>query len=150
MHTVEFRPISMDVMAEYNAFFAKTPVRTSDYSFTNLWGWALEYGIELGRTPNLFWIRQTKPEVYYWAPVGDWAVVKDWPQCPMMVPGRAFIRVPEQLATVWQKRLRGGVQVIESRDQWDYVYLAEKLATLAGNKYHKKRNHVNGFKKQYS
>ena len=38
----------------------------------------------------------------------------------------------------------------ESRDYSDYVYRAEDLATLAGRKYHQKRNHISKFKKNYS
>jgi len=37
----------------------------------------------------------------------------------------------------------------EDRDNWDYVYLREKLANLSGRKYHSKKNHVNAFKKDY-
>lgn len=37
----------------------------------------------------------------------------------------------------------------DDRDNWDYVYLREKLATLSGRKYHSKKNHVNAFKKEY-
>lgn len=36
-----------------------------------------------------------------------------------------------------------------NRDYADYVYETEKLATLAGRKYHSKKNHVNKFKKLY-
>lgn len=37
----------------------------------------------------------------------------------------------------------------EDRDNWDYVYLAEKLATLSGRKYHSKKNHLNAFLKEH-
>lgn len=37
----------------------------------------------------------------------------------------------------------------ECRDYFDYVYDAEKLKTLSGKKYHKKKNHLNSFLKQY-
>ena len=33
----------------------------------------------------------------------------------------------------------------EDRDNWDYVYDREKLATLSGRKYHSKKNHYNAF-----
>lgn len=39
--------------------------------------------------------------------------------------------------------------VEENRDYFDYVYDAEKLRTLPGKKYHKKKNHVNAFLKEY-
>lgn len=37
----------------------------------------------------------------------------------------------------------------EDRSCFDYVYDAEKLRTLSGKKYHKKKNHVNGFLREY-
>ncbi|TVR04055.1 MAG: DUF2156 domain-containing protein [Spirochaetaceae bacterium] len=39
--------------------------------------------------------------------------------------------------------------VEEDRDNSDYLYLAEELATLPGKKFHKKRTHVNGFESTY-
>ena len=41
------------------------------------------------------------------------------------------------------------MEFIEDRDNWDYVYLREKLASLSGRKYHGKKNHYNAFKKEY-
>ena len=39
--------------------------------------------------------------------------------------------------------------VEEDRNYFDYVYDAEKLRNLSGKKYHKKKNHVNAFLKEY-
>ena len=38
----------------------------------------------------------------------------------------------------------------EDRDNFDYIYLAEKLATFAGKKLHGKRNFCNRFEKEHS
>ena len=40
-------------------------------------------------------------------------------------------------------------EFVEDRDNWDYIYLREKLATLSGRKYHGQKNHYNSFKKNY-
>ena len=40
-------------------------------------------------------------------------------------------------------------RVSENRDYADYLYDAEKLRTLPGKKYHKKKNHINAFLKEY-
>lgn len=37
----------------------------------------------------------------------------------------------------------------ECREYFDYIYDAEKLKTLQGKKYHKKKNHLNAFLKEY-
>lgn len=43
----------------------------------------------------------------------------------------------------------GEFELEYDRDQADYVYESEKLATLAGKKLHGKRNHINKFQKLY-
>ncbi len=48
---------------------------------------------------------------------------------------------------VWAEQ--NGRFVWEDRDNFDYLYLREDLATLNGKKYHKKRNHVNAFINNY-
>lgn len=39
--------------------------------------------------------------------------------------------------------------VTADRDNYDYVYLADKLISLSGRKLHSKKNHLNAFKKLY-
>jgi hypothetical protein len=36
-------------------------------------------------------------------------------------------------------------KVVDDRDSYDYIYDAEKLRTLSGKAYHKKKNHLNSF-----
>lgn len=40
-------------------------------------------------------------------------------------------------------------EITEDRTYFDYIYDAEKLRTLRGRKYHKKKNHMNSFMNQY-
>ena len=49
-----------------------------------------------------------------------------------------------RLSTVFDE-----AEFIEDRDNWDYIYLRENLANLAGRKYHGKKNHVNAFVKEH-
>ena len=41
-------------------------------------------------------------------------------------------------------------ELVEDRNNFDYLYLREELANLSGKKFHKKRNHVNKFKNTYT
>ncbi|HEX9970628.1 MAG TPA: DUF2156 domain-containing protein [bacterium] len=43
-----------------------------------------------------------------------------------------------------------GYQIVEDRDNFDYLYSREELAELAGRKYHKKKNLVNAFINNYN
>jgi hypothetical protein len=40
---------------------------------------------------------------------------------------------------------QNNLEVVEERDSFDYLYLREELATLPGNRFHKKKNRINYF-----
>lgn len=63
----EFHPISLDGQEEYNRLFAMCSQKPSDYSFINLWGWGLEYGLEWSFRDGYVLLRQTIPQTLYWA-----------------------------------------------------------------------------------
>lgn len=47
------------------------------------------------------------------------------------------------------ERVMPGLTYEEDRDNWDYVYLREKAATLSGRKLHGQKNHYNAFVKAH-
>lgn len=137
-----FRPISLDDRLRYEAFFNRCPQKASDYSFVNLWGWRTIYGLSLAWDESLVWIRQETPQPMLWAPIGDWNAI-DWANRDVLHPElleHALIRVPERLVDIWSRHFGERMQVTESREHWDYVYAAQDLRELQGNKYHKKKN----------
>lgn len=144
-----YTSLSLEGRDEYIARLSRCPQRVSDYSFANLWGWCEEYGLEWSFGDSHVWIRQTRPQVVYWAPVGPWATV-DWSQCPTLAKGGSFTRVPETLADVWAAAMPGRVRVQEAREHWDYVYSVPELVALSGNRFHKKKNLLSQFSKGYT
>lgn len=143
-----FSPVSLDKQAEYNRFLAMCTQKASDYSFVNLWGWGLEYGLEWSFGDGYVLIRQTVPDVVYWAPVGNWEEV-DWTILQRDLPeDTCFIRIPEKLKDIWEANLQG-VQVKECREHWDYLYDRQELTELRGRKFHKKKNLLNQFLREY-
>jgi uncharacterized protein len=48
-------------------------------------------------------------------------------------------------------RLSGSLkaELVEDRDNFDYLYLREELAELPGNRFHKKKNRINYFTRKY-
>ena len=147
--TPEYTPISLKYINEYKKLLCTYGSKASDYSFGNLWGWAEHYGLEWRLHAGLCWIRQTKPTLLNWAPVGPWKNY-DWANAPCLDAGKEFIRVPDEVSRIWLEALPGRVETIETRGQWDYLYNVNELAELSGNRFHKKKNLLNQFKKLYN
>ncbi len=147
---VQFESITISRQAEYLERFRECPQKTSDYSFINLWGWAEEYGLQWAWEDGLVWICQTKPVNRFWAPVGPWFEIP-WNKrfAEYWGSGDALHRIPEKLIQVWEKEINQPVVVDEDRDQWDYLYDFHELLELKGNRFHKKKNLLNQFRKKY-
>ena len=148
--TQEYSSISLAAIEQYRTLWRTCGTRSSDYTFANLWGWAPHYGLQWRFEGSLCWIQQTaKGETKHWAPIGDWAAVENWNDFAEIAGGNTFIRVPERLALLWQEKLGERITLEEARGQWDYLYSAEELATLSGNRFHKKKNLLKQFQKMY-
>jgi uncharacterized protein len=147
---LQFEPIHTEKQPAYLAFLDACPEKASDYSFVNLWSWAEAYGLEWAWTAEFVWIRQSYPVPGYWAPVGDWQAV-DWEDVlRRQFSGEVdFSRVPEALLRLWQHIPGIHLKDQPSRGHWDYLYSVPELVELKGNKYHKKKNLLNQFKKKY-
>lgn len=151
MPSSSFSSVSRSDLQAYQELWNRTPIHCADYTFTNLWGWVNQYGLEWRFEHNLCWIRQAGQEAgeeRFWAPVGDWHAV-DWASLPELEKGARWERVPEALSALLAERLPGRVAIEETRGQWEYLYTVQALATLSGNKLHKKKNHVNAYLKAY-
>ncbi|QTA79508.1 DUF2156 [Desulfonema limicola] len=148
---LNFEPVSLYKQHDYLRLLMKTPWKASDYSFINLLGWGREYGLEWAWENNMVWIRQTVPETIYWAPIGDWENT-DWNQvlesfCP---ENNHFTRIPGALMQIWKKIFQDRIQVKPVKAHWDYIYLANELIELKGNRFHKKKNLLKQFKRKYN
>lgn len=147
---LQFESIQLEQQALYLQFLDACLIKASDYSFVNLWGWADIYGLEWAWSSDLVWVRQTRPETFYWAPVGNWSAV-NWQQTlrehfsgPVQ-----FGRIPKELLEAWQQFEDMDLEAQPSREHWDYLYAVSDLAELKGRKYHKKKNLLNQFNKNY-
>jgi hypothetical protein len=141
----------MERAEEYSALFSLSGEKASDYSFINVWGWSEERRYEWAFGDGLCWLRLTAgSEPVYWAPVGDWDRA-DWLEVigGLVAPGTVFERTPQMLAEIWAERLGERVRLEEQRSEWEYLYSYKAMASLSGNKLHKKKNLVNQFVKLY-
>ncbi len=149
--SLNFAPVTIDRKDEYYELWDATPRRSLDYTLANLWGWQEYFGLEWCFADNLCWIRQTLPKPVFWAPLGDWAKA-DWKDLlkSMAASGTLeFIRVPVELSGILKDAIGDKCECVEERGQWEYLYRQDDLASLAGNRFHKKRNHLNSYIKTY-
>lgn len=148
--SLQFETIQIERQREYYEFLDDCPEKTSDCTFINLWGWEDVYGLEWAWTPELVWIRQTRPVEKYWAPVGNWERV-DWAKTLRLhFSGSVlFSRVPEMLLKIWQQTPGLDCDTQMARGHWDYLYSVTDLVELKGNRYHKKKNLLKQFSRGY-
>lgn len=147
---LNFEPISLNKQNEYLDIFYRCPQKSSDYTIVNLWGWSDDYGLHWAWSNEVVWIKQTIPEEVFWAPIGSWNDV-DWSDCfdKYFHEPVTFLRVPEKLLRVWEKNVENRIHPEDVRAHWDYIYDVKELTELKGNRFHKKKNLVNQFKKKY-
>jgi hypothetical protein len=148
--SLQFEPISLEKQEDYLKMLARCPQVASDYSFMNLWAWAEDYGLSWAWNDDCVWIRQSRPEILYWAPVGPWSEI-NW-STPLVNDSDEeviFIRIPDKLAEHWQVTFKDRATFEEERGHWDYVYSVGDLIDLKGNRFHKKKNLLNQFIKKY-
>jgi hypothetical protein len=131
-------------------YLRKENSRSSDYNFGNIYLWDTRYKKHLSAAGDRLIIRlRYTDEPFFAFPIGCGEL---GPALDAMKESVAASGVPLTLRAVTdeQKALLeasypGRFQFTENRDSFDYIYLAEKLATLAGRKLHAKRNHCNRF-----
>jgi hypothetical protein len=147
---MDFEPIRLEQQADYLKALEQCSQKSSDYSFSNLFGWADEYGLTWAWDDNLIWIRQSRPQTRFWAPIGPWDTI-DWGDVfkRRFTTGTRFIRIPETLSRLWQKDLQNRLVSEEDRDHWDYLHDITEMVELKGNRFHKKKNLLNQFIKKY-
>ena len=147
---LQFKNIEINEQHDYRKYLSQCPQISSDYSFINIWAWAPIYGLKWAWTDSLVLIRQEFPRPAYWAPVGDWRNI-DWQQWFKKFPDfkTRIIRIPKMLTRIWENQLNDSITLVDDRDQWDYIHDAKDLINLKGNRFHKKKNLINQFRKNY-
>jgi len=146
---LNFEKIAIEKQDQYIERLRLCSCPASDYSFINIWGWAEEYGLSWAWTDDLIWIKQTIPDIIYWAPVGKWNEVNWDKYINNLKEYNTFIRVPKSLVNIWKNVFNDSILEEDLRGHWDYLYSINDLTELKGNKFHKKKNLLNQFKKKY-
>ena len=148
---IDFQKIDLSQADRYKAFLATGEERGCAYSLVNLYMWGQQKVAFLHGCLALF--SQFQRKSVYPFPVGDGdlyaaldAIIHDAKmrglQCRLTSMTAADCAILEE-------RYPGQFQFHPDRDNCDYIYKIEDLATLPGRKYQRKRNHLNRFRQNH-
>lgn len=137
-----------------SAYFAKAPSRSCERTFANVYLWSRHYHVKYAIVEDALVFMDDEFDLAYAYPAGEPEAVKR--ALDRLMAYSAQKGVPFKLYNVTEENFAqldafypGRFEVAYDRDEADYVYEREKLATLAGKKLHGKRNHINKFKTLY-
>lgn len=151
MDTIEFHNITLEDQAWMTEKIREEDRNACEYTFANNFIWRNVYQVEVAVRHGCLVIRFRENDEYIFSyPVGKGdkrAVIEEllfWCEKEK----RKFQMSPlseadRQELTEW---FPGQFLFEGSRENYDYIYSREKLATLAGKKLHGKRNHIARFK----
>jgi hypothetical protein len=138
---MNLRPLSLDDRLFVTEYLMRFPPEISELTFTNLYAWRHTRPIWIGEFgASLIFFAETKMGlVILGNPLGPAPLVEVFREYGGRITGAE--RFPKE--KIVNITLSPGTMIIEDRDNGDYVYRREYLATLAGRNFTKKRNHIN-------
>ncbi len=150
----DFRPITLEDKSLFQEFFAQDPPQGSEFTFTNIFMWRHRYrpGWMVWKDCLLLVFRPEGETPFGLPPVGRGdkrgALEFLCSHLKKVSPEVKICRAERRFVENYDSA--GSFRVLEDRDNSDYVYLARDLINLPGNRYHRKKNHVNQFTKKYA
>ena len=150
----DFKPIEIQDKPLFDEFLRKDPPRISELTFTNLFIWRHHYQPAWLEWEGCILIifHPQKGSIYGLSPFGpgDKKSALDV-LCKEIAKQTADVRI----CRAGEEFIKNHIDpakyaVVNDRDNSDYVYLTKDLINLSGNKYHRKKNHLNQFIKNYA
>jgi hypothetical protein len=150
----DFKPIEIQDKPLFDEFLSKDPPQVSELTFTNLFTWRHHYRptwLEWNKCILILFHPQKGP-AYGLCPFGpgDKESALDF-LCKKIAKETEEVRicrVGEDFVTNHVDPAK--YEVVADRNNSDYIYLAKDLINLSGNKYHRKKNHLNQFIRNYT
>lgn len=145
----DFRKIELSDKPWIEKLLAMSDFRGCEYSFANNFAWHRLYETEICRYKDFYISKSEKYGLHFTFPAGQgdrkelfrelrkYSEEKGTPLCVTSVSN-------DDLA-FFEECFPNEFTVSTDEADYDYIYLAEKLRTLTGKKYHGKRNHLNRF-----
>lgn len=149
---IEFRRPTLEDKEWMTEKIRQSDFRGCEYSFGNLYIWRNVSDVNVANLEGFLCVTgaSKEGEVIYNYPVGSGdekrvleLLIQDAKE-KGCIP--RFRGVLEEQKERLEELFPGEMEFTTKEDDWDYIYEVEKLTTLAGKKYHGKRNHIARFK----
>lgn len=149
---MNFRPVILEDKNWINQYLKEAGYRGCEFSFSTIMMWKDTYHTEVADYKGTFCYRcQTGRNQFVYAfPAGNGdkkAAIEALMELAKKEGHKFILRGFEEHWVAWMEEQFPNVfQYHTSQAEWDYVYSVESLGSLAGSKYHAKRNHIARFK----
>jgi len=152
---LKFRKITLEDREPIQRIYMEYPSMSCTRSFANTYLWARYYKVTAAEAGGTYIFRSENEEemgakTSFAMPAGSresvrQAVASIMEYCRAHEVPLQIYSVTEQDFALLEELFPGTFSISYSENDADYVYESEKLITLAGKKYHGKRNYINRF-----
>ncbi len=152
---LQFKDLTIDSRAELEPFFDLREIKSCEYNFNVMFIWAKVNRIQYAVTGNYAILSEVMNDRFITLmPLCQEQYFKEATEGLIEYYRtnnlKLSIYVADQIfAHFMDENYPDRFDVVSDRDFCDYIYDGDKLRTLIGNKYSKKRNHLNAFYAEY-
>ncbi|MCD4713388.1 MAG: phosphatidylglycerol lysyltransferase domain-containing protein [Clostridiales bacterium] len=152
--TLKMKKVDISSQAQLRSYYEAFDSEISDTSLTNVLLWACKYNFHFFTMDSFAFIVNIETDrLYFSSPIGSFddetlvcEVTKNLKDLlnsfgiPLVIKKASckFVKIIDH-SSLFE------MEALANRDESDYIYDYEPMKTLAGNKYHKKKNQVNKF-----
>ena len=147
-----FKPLELADKEAINAFLRGSPPQTSELTFSNMFMWRGYYSPAWRVWGEHLLILAQPPdhEPFALPPIGPGDLTPACLElCRLLGEAGAAPSVQRVGAGLLERIDQARLSASLDRDQSDYVYLSAELIQLSGNRFHRKKNHLNKFRKAF-
>jgi len=155
MEKLNFKFIDLSSKETFAKYFSTNNPDISEYTFTNLYVWRNSRKISYSEYLENLIIRACyNEENYLLPPIGNdiensYKKILDWMRKSEIET--SIRRIPEKDIEIIKRNIDiSNFNVVEDRDNFDYIFSSKDLAYLEGNKYSSKRNFYKKFLNEYN
>lgn len=155
LSTIKFQNLTKADKPLLDKYFRSRYYENSHFNFTNLFMWREPYHIKWCEEDDVLymtceWQGTLMALQPFGAPEKMAAATKNLIDYFRTAERKLIITgIEKSYKEVLENFKAAKFAVTADRDNYDYVYLADKLISLSGRKLHSKKNHLNAFKKLY-